>query len=54
MSVKGHFEPPQLLIFESDAVPDPAFDSDAEPDPATQNEANPDWQHFLTRLSSHL
>jgi hypothetical protein len=45
-----HSEPPQLLYFDSDADPDPAFSSDADPGPypdsASQNDADPDQQHW--------
>jgi hypothetical protein len=50
-----HFEPPQLLNFNVDADPVPAFDFDMDPDsyffsdadPASQNDADPDLQHCL-------
>ncbi len=53
-----HFEPLQLLNFDFDADPDPAFDFDADPafhsdadlDPAYLNDADPDPgpEHWLT------
>ncbi len=37
-----HFEPLQLLSFDFDTDPDPAFDCDADPNPAIHSDADPD------------
>ncbi len=40
-----HFEPQQLLNFDFDADPDPAFHPNADADPVSQNDADPDPQN---------
>jgi hypothetical protein len=44
-SVLNHLKPQQLLNFDSNVDPDPAFLFDADLHPASQNDADLDLQH---------